>query len=379
MSKSSDVHENYRKYNPARLTLARKRRGLTKTELAERIGVDLRSVVAYEADRTPKEEVLQNIQIALGFPAEFFFGRDLEVPTDASVSFRAMSKMSARQRDMALGQGAICLHLNNWLESKFDLPKSLLPDLSRESSPEAAAATLRREWAIGELPIRNAVHLLEAKGVRVFSLSIHAREVDAFSTWKELTPFVFLNMHKTSEHGRFDAAHELGHLVLHRHGSPNGREAEREADAFASAFLMPRGSVLASSPRFVTLARLIKLKANWGVSVAALNHRLHQVGILSDWQYRTLCIEIAKSGYRTSEPEGCERECSQLLSKVLKELTSEGLSRAQIARELCISNEELNEMMFGLVMVGMDGGHPIQSGNAVRSGTHLSLVRPNGG
>jgi Zn-dependent peptidase ImmA (M78 family)/DNA-binding XRE family transcriptional regulator len=368
------VRENQEKYNPARLTLARKRRGLTKTELAERIGVDLRSVVAYEADRSPKEEVLQKIQSILDFPAEFFLGSDLDVPTDSSVSFRAMSKMSARQRDMALGQGAICLHLNKWLEAKFDLPTSLLPDLSRESSPEAASETLRREWTIGELPIRNAVHLLEAKGVRVFSLSVHAREVDAFSTWKESTPFVFLNMHKTSEHGRFDAAHELGHLVLHRHGSPNGREAEREADTFASAFLMPRGSVLASAPRFVTLAGLIKLKRNWGVSVAALNHRFHQLGILSDWQYRTLCIEIAKNGYRTSEPDGCERESSQLLAKVLKQLASEGLSRGQIARELCISNEELNEMMFGLVMVGIEGGQPFQDRRTVGNRKHLSLV-----
>ena len=372
MSKSSDVHETAEDYNPARLTLARKRRGMTKKELAERIGVDLRSVVGYEANRTPKEEVFQRIQSVLKFPAEFFLGSDLEIPPEASVSFRAMSKMRARQRDMALGQGAICLHLNQWLENKFDLPSALLPDLSRESSPEAASETLRREWAIGELPIRNMVHLLESKGVRVFSLSVQAREVDAFSTWKASTPFVFLNLHKTPEHGRFDAAHELGHLVLHRHGAPNGREAEREADAFASAFLMPRGSVLANAPRFVTLAGLVNLKKTWGVSVAALNHRLHELGILSDWQYRTLCIEIAKSGYRTSEPQGCDRESSLLLTKVLNQLHGEGITRGRIAGELRITIDELNEMMFGLVMVGIDGGQTVH--NNTRKKPPLFLV-----
>ncbi len=90
---------------------------------------------------------------------------------------------------------------------------------------------------------------------------------------------MFLNLQKTAEHGRFDAAHELGHLVLHRHGSPGGREAEREAHAFASAFLMPEASVIARAPRFATIDQLEKLKRIWGVSVAALNHRLHTIGM----------------------------------------------------------------------------------------------------
>ena len=57
---------------------------------------------------------------------------------------------------------------------------------------------------------------------------------------------------KTAEHSRFDAAHELGHLVLHRHGPPRGIEAERQANAFASAFLMPHGSVFPRAPKFPT-------------------------------------------------------------------------------------------------------------------------------
>jgi Zn-dependent peptidase ImmA (M78 family) len=75
--------------------------------------------------------------------------------------------------------------------------------------------------------------MFSAGGIRIFSLAIDAREVDAFSLWKAATPFVFLNGNKSSEHSRYDAAHELGHLVLHHHGTPQGRDAEREADAFA--------------------------------------------------------------------------------------------------------------------------------------------------
>jgi hypothetical protein len=104
--------------------------------------------------------------------------------------------MKASHRDMALAQGALAIHLNSWLEKKFDLPPSALPDLSRETSPEAAAVSLRRYWGIGELAIRNMVHLLEAQGVRIFSLTVGAREVDAFSLCMQGTPFIF------SEHAK---------------------------------------------------------------------------------------------------------------------------------------------------------------------------------
>ena len=98
--------------------------------------------------------------------------------------------------------------------------------------------------------------------------------------WKGNTPFVFLNTNKTAEHSRYDAAHELGHLVLHRHGSPQGIEAEKQANQFASAFLMPRGSVHPVAPRFPTFDILVSLKRRWGVSVAALAYRLHNLGLV---------------------------------------------------------------------------------------------------
>lgn len=99
---------------------------------------------------------------------------------------------------------------------------------------------------LGEAPIANMVHLLETKGVRVFSLVEDCHELDAFSTWLDGTPFVFLNTRKSAERSRMDAAHELGHLVLHRVGRPQGKEAEEEATRFGAAFLMPRASPTAT-------------------------------------------------------------------------------------------------------------------------------------
>jgi Zn-dependent peptidase ImmA (M78 family)/DNA-binding XRE family transcriptional regulator len=369
------VGETQGVFNPSRLTLARKRRGLTKAELAAVIGVEWRSVSGYEAaEYLPSEETLSRIASRLEFPMTFFSGDDLEEPEPDTASFRALKKMTASQRDMALGEGALALHLNKFIESRFELPQADLPDLSLEPNPEAAAGSLRHYWGMGELPIRNMIHLLEAKGVRVFSLAIDAAEVDAFSMWKGKTPFIFLNSNKTSEHSRFDAAHELGHLVLHRHGGPKSRDAERDANAFASAFLMPRGSVLANAPRLPTLPVLIKLKKLWIVSLAALNYRLHELQLTSDWQNRRICIEIAKLG-RTKEPEEAPRETSQVLAKVLAALHEDGIGRAQLAKMLSLYTSELDQLLFGLVMTSIEGGRRGANEKVRRSHPNLTVVK----
>ncbi len=220
--------------------------------------------------------------------------------------------MSAGQRDAALASGALAIEFARWLDQRFELPRPDVLDL-RGAEPDVAAEAVRHHWAIGEKPIGNLIHLLERSGVRVFSLAEQCHEVDAFSLWRERTPYVFLNAQKTPEHSRFDAAHELGHLVLHRHAHgncegapstdldpepPRGRRAEDEANAFASALLMPRTNLLAMTPRMPTFAKLIEIKKVWRVSLAALIHRLHRLRVLNDWQYRSLCIEISRAGYR---------------------------------------------------------------------------------
>ncbi|WP_417277096.1 helix-turn-helix domain-containing protein [Castellaniella sp.] len=369
-------------FNPSRLTLARKRRGMKKRELAEQIGLTEKSVSNYEAGlQEPEITTLGRLSKALRFPEAFFFGDDLEVPSPDVASFRSLSKMTAPQRDSALGAGAVALLLNDWIESRFQLPDPDVPDLGREGGaaqgsksdqdsqeseeypsrvsaqdPESAAEMLRAHWGIGEQPVKNMIALLESKGVRVYSLAIDAKEVDAFSMWKGGRPFVFLNTFKSAEHCRFDAAHELGHLVMHQHAQPQGPDLEREANAFASAFLMPKASVLANAPRAAALPSLIRHKKYWLVSTAALNYRLHALGLTTDWTYRTLCIQIAQAGYRTHEPESINHEKSLVLGKVFMALRDDGMSKADVARQLAIQPEEINELTFGLMLNALKGG-----------------------
>jgi Zn-dependent peptidase ImmA (M78 family) len=335
--------------------------------------VEPRSITAYESGEFSPDEVrLQALARALRFPSSFFSGDDLDEPLPDAASFRSLKNMTAGQRDVALGCGAIALMLNSWLEANFSMPRVDIPDLSGED-PEAAAYMLRQHWQLGEQPVKNMLHLLEYRGVRVFSLVIDAEAVDAYSLWRGALPFVFLNTHKSAEHSRFDAAHELGHLVLHGHGTPQGQTAEREANAFASAFLMPRASVLAHAPRLPTLDVIVDRKRIWGVSVAALNYRLHTLGLISDWHYRSLCIDIAKRGYRRSEPQEMKRESSQVFAKVFASLRESGMSRSALAAELDIAPEEIDQLVFGLAISGVPTSGPRVKGPA-RERPKLTLV-----
>ena len=340
----------------SRLTLARKRRGLTKTTLAKRCGLTSRVLYGYEAGRVePSEAALEAIAEVLRFPVSFFYRPELEEPSTGSASFRSLSSMTAGQRDSALAAGALAFELSQWIDERFELPTAKLPDL-RDMEPEAAAMAIRDHWGIGERPIGNVVHLLESHGIRVFSLAEHGKQIDAFSLWHEGVPFVCLNTMKTAEHNRMDAAHELGHLLLHRHGTPTGRNIEPDAQIFGSAFLMPEGSVLAHTSYLATptLGQLVQLKKTWKVSAAALAHRLRRLRLLSDWNYRQLCIELSKLG-RTKEPEGINRETSQVFAKVFGDLKASGTTKAEVARHLDWQIGDLEALIFGLSVAPVDG------------------------
>lgn len=344
-------------FNPSLLILARKRRGLTKVSLAQKLHTSARSLFAYETGgQTPPLATVSRMADVLEFPVEFFYGPDLDETPIGGASFRALSKLSAVKEAQALSAATLALAFSDWIDERFMLPKVSLPKFSGMESETAADAT-RVAWKMEQKPIKNMIHSLENHGIRVFSLSEEYKEVDAFSFWRNGIPFVFLNTFKTAERARMDAAHELGHLILHRnHDIPQGKPYELEAQTFASAFLMPKQSVIAYSPRGGTLDDLIVAKRRWKVSASALAHRMHKLGMLSDWQYRSIHIELSRRGYSTSEPEEIPRETSELLRLILADLRSAGTSKAGISRELRISAKELDRMIFGLALTSIEGG-----------------------
>lgn len=333
---------------------------MTARALAGTIGVSPITISRLEnGANEPEDETVEALSRALDFPRGFFFAEDVDELPAGAASFRSLSSMTAKERDAALSAGVIAYLFEDWVAERFNLPFADVPDLRGDASPEAAAQALRAYWSIGEQPISSMIKLLESKGVRVFSLCEDTKNVDAFSCWRGERPFVFLNTFKSTERSRFDAAHELGHLVLHRHGAPqDSRQAESEADRFASAFLMPIDDVM-SRIRYVTdLESLIQAKKRWGVSVGELNYRLHKLGVVSDWQNRSLNIEMSSRGYRRSEPEGLPPETSALWPQIFTSLWRERVTREQIAAEINVPTAELDTILHRLTGPGVDGGEP---------------------
>ncbi|MGY1518998.1 ImmA/IrrE family metallo-endopeptidase [Luteimonas sp. A482] len=361
-------------FNPTRLKIARDRKMMSMKKLADLAGLTTKSISNYESGETaPTELSMARICEVLGYPLEFFFGGDLGPPDAANASFRSFSRMTAIQRDSALAAGGFVFAVAAWIEERFNLPAVSVPDLAG-MEPELAAEMVRSEWQLGVLPIKNMVHLLESKGVRVFSLSENTRQVNAFSAWRNgNTPFVFLNTMKSSESSRFDAAHELGHLVLHRHGENKGKAVEREADGFASALLMPKTEMMAYAGRCRSVEDIVRYKKRFNVSAMAFAFNLHKAGAISEFTYRSLCIEMSKRGMRTNEVDSSERETSQVLKKVFDALNGQGQGLRAIADNLSIPVEELHSLVFGLTSVSLGSYNPSPQATARKTG-HLRVV-----
>jgi len=339
-------------FNPNRLIVARKRRKLTCEGLARLIGVAPLTISRIEKGRNePSPKTVEAIVNILKFPEKFFYGPDIDSLSSDSASFRSLASMTAKERDAALSAGSFAYLLSDWVTERFNLPKINLIDLSHEKEASRAALSIRQHWALGQQPINNMVKLLESKGVMIFSLSENTKNVDAFSCWRNDKPYIFLNTLKSTERSRFDAAHELGHLVLHKHGGPHQKAAEHEANMFASCFLMPEADIRSNISIFyiTSVDQLIQIKKRWGVSIASLIYRLHKINLLTDHKYRSLNIQISKMGYRTKEPNELPREESVIWKKIFMELWSDGITKKHIAQELDLPFMEIENLVLGLL------------------------------
>jgi Zn-dependent peptidase ImmA (M78 family) len=355
------------------LALARKRRGITVTSLGRELGVTPKTVTRWEdGDRHPAEEMLAQLAAVLRVPQAFLLASDVEELKPEAVSFRALTKMSAREREMSLSAGRIAVEVSRYLRGSFRLPQAAVPTLAGWD-PEAAADAVRERWGLGVAPISNMLDVLEAHGVRVFSLAADCASVDAFSFISEGEPFVLLNLNKTGERRRFDAAHELGHLVLHcGPESPHGREQEAQAQRFAAAFLMPSASVLGAGLQGATVPQILKAKRRWKVAAMALTHRLRELHLLTEWGYRDACVRLSQMGFRSGEPAGAiEPEVSQVLTKVMATLRADGRRDSELAEALHLDMQELNAHIFGLGLEVMPGAGQRTGGRAA-----LKVVPP---
>jgi Zn-dependent peptidase ImmA (M78 family) len=216
----------------------------------------------------------------------------------------------------------------------FDMPLDLA--LSPEDGPmrvEQAAREARRALDLGGGPIPNVVRLLESKGVVCTRLPAQTRRVFAFSCDFPGRPVVVLSterFHRAA--GRFDAAHELAHILMHHDAEPGTHAVERQANIFASEFLAPVSEIVDDLPARADWKALLELKEIWGISIQALLYKARTAAVMPEHTYRRAVTELNARGWRKAEPGDDGRgEQPVLLSKSLAALEDREISIEELS------------------------------------------------
>lgn len=341
--------------DPTRVSLARRRQGLTRASLASVIGVTTRTLTTWERDGAPHAR-LADLAAATEQPEAFFLRPALQDVLDEAAFFRARRRASASLRHRSLSLGALATDFYSELDALLHLPDLRLETADPRLSPVQAARDLRVAWELGSDALPNLVQLAESKGIRVLGLPVEAAEIDAFSFWAENgRPYVLLSRLKTPERSRFDLAHELGHLVMH--GSTDGadertdRELEREADVFAAELLMPESTVRALVPAAPSIEGVFAVKRAFGVSARAAARAAHDAGRLTEWGYRQLQIELSRRGFHDGEPgSSLQHERSRVFQVAIAHLRGQWGTVDSWARSIGQRPQDVAAFMLGQVL-----------------------------
>jgi Zn-dependent peptidase ImmA (M78 family) len=270
--------------------------------------------------------------------------------------FRSLRSTPQRDRDRADAHAEHVLDLVDYLERQVKLPLLDIPQLTPSSGNrieiEEIARQIRQTWQVPAGPIANVVRLLEAHGVIVARLDSGGSKLDAFSRWFAERPLVLLWADKGDKaRSRFDAAHELGHLVMHSDPDPLDREQERQANMFASAFLMPSEEVGPYLPRRApTLGswpQLLEWRKHWGVSAKALLYRARELGALSESAFRRAMVNYNKQ--RLKERDGTQLGDPESPLLLVRSLEALGLPDPlnTVARNALVPRSLVDEVFCG--------------------------------
>jgi Zn-dependent peptidase ImmA (M78 family)/transcriptional regulator with XRE-family HTH domain len=343
-----------RAFEPARLTQARVLAELTKAELAKAIHVSAAAVGQYEAGVTaPRPELLPVLARELRVPVEFFAaGRPLGRLDAANAHFRSLRSTRAKDRAKAATHAEQVWELAHALEKRVRLPDVMLPEVPEGTLPADAAQILRGAWSVSPGPLAHLVAMIEAHGVITTLIPLTnaaITRVSAYSTDALGRPMVIVTPERATSiyRYRFTCAHELGHLLLHPNPIPGDRQQEREADEFAAELLTPRAQIEPLLPRSIRIAALENLSISWGVSVESLIRRMGEVRIVSDLSVRRAYQRLNDmANFRPDEPINIYRgEIPSLLQEALALAEQHGLSRGELASELCWSVRHLSEVL----------------------------------
>jgi Zn-dependent peptidase ImmA (M78 family) len=333
--------------------------------LAEQAGLSHNQIAKYErGDDIPGSAALLRVSDALGMSPDYFF-REPSVSLGAA-AWRKKSSMGVRKEKQVLAR------IEDWLERYLEL-ESLMEPWQLEAKPfahpaelpraistgeeaELAASSLREHWELGLDPIENVAELLEARGIKVWTVGGISGFDGCCVRADESMPVIAVSSDYPADRQRFDLLHELGHLLFE---VPEGRDGEKLLHRFAGAMLFPRVMVLRElSPQRsrLDIATLHLLKHQYGLSMQCIAARAHDLGIISSGYYQSFCIEFRKRGWHKQEPgdaylQGAEATRFQRL--LFTALAEDVISRSRAAELL---GESLEQYMseFGLEHEGLE-------------------------
>ena len=271
--------------NLARLRLDRE---LTQAELASAAGLSRIAVGKIERGAViPQERTLERLAKALGASV-----RELVSPVRhlTSVRFRAATRVRAREQILA--RVATWLDDYRALEDTLEMAGQFKVRRPSQAKPDpiVVARDARRQFGLrADQPVQDICGLLEKHGVKVLLLDTRRDSFFGLSVGSEDGgPAVVVNTWDriSVERWIFTAAHELGHLLLHPGEYDSSAtdlpvDTEREADAFASEFLMPKEAFEAAwrqTEGHSLLLRVLKVKRIFRVSYKTVLYRLVESG-----------------------------------------------------------------------------------------------------
>lgn len=302
--------------------------GLTQTALAELADLAQSKVSDIEAGRSgrPKPEDIQRIARATGFPVGFF---DLgALPDLPDGNFRRLKRGKARVTRQIRAQARQIVELVQRAESEVSMPPVRIKPVRSVvdvEAIEAFAADVRDEAGVGYRdPIPNLTRAVERAGVVVVGLPNEIPDHFGFSAWPDFgfggRPIVAFARDEPGDRQRFTIAHELGHLLLHspmRDDELAPGDAEKEANRFAGALLLPREPAQEAMRPPLTLTTLAHVKATFGASIGMCAYRARDLGLITDARHVSIRKQMTSRGWHRTEPVEVPQEQPLLIRKVL--------------------------------------------------------------
>ncbi|MFJ7953921.1 helix-turn-helix domain-containing protein [Lysinibacillus sp. NPDC096418] len=350
-------------FNPKRLREARLIRGLTISDLANKIGITKQAISQFElGEHTPKSETMMAIINTLQFPKNFFY-KEFKEQYVGNTFFRANATATKKSKEMQYNKSMLAGYIYDYLSDFIEFPELNLPDNIYANADwdndliENLAKRVREQWGIGDKPIANIVHLLERNGIMVFSVDTDSQKVDAYCQHRTGRPFVFLGNDKQSAFRRqFDGGHELGHILMHADidnqeilNREENKILEYQANRFASSFLLP-ADAFTKTVTSTSLLHFVELKKYWQVSIGAMIYRCKELNLIDESRYTSLQKQISMKKMRTKEPLDDVfplQEPVVLKKSILMLLENDVKNELQLIQEVSVPQEYI-EMLCNL-------------------------------